>query len=329
MSDVDPKILLSRLMPYYADKRREAQDNQIRFVHYTSAEAAMSIADNRTVWLRNARLMNDFSEIEYGLERLFTTYRGALGDRLRRCVDLVAEGLVDEIGDLLFRRWNPSSVDHTYLMSLSEHAGPQAEHEDVHGRLSMWRAYGGRASVALVMNSAPFLAECDVITAVTSPVLYADQERFNIEFERIVSGLEKLSPHLPSFGREALHDGLFFAFHCAILSTKHPGFCEEREWRIIYSAKIYPCENIDRNRSVRSVRGVPQIVHELPLRDIPDDGERRGLYGAEIPALLDRVIIGPSEDGRIVQEAVIDILKCLEVQDAANKVVVSGIPLRN
>ena len=41
-----------------------------RLVHYTSAQAGFLIIKNREVWLRNALLMNDFSEIAYGIECL-------------------------------------------------------------------------------------------------------------------------------------------------------------------------------------------------------------------------------------------------------------------
>lgn len=34
--------------------------------HYTTAETALQIIQNRTFWLRNATLMNDYSEIEHG-----------------------------------------------------------------------------------------------------------------------------------------------------------------------------------------------------------------------------------------------------------------------
>ena len=41
-----------------------------RFAHYTSADVAMQIIkakpDNRSLWLRNATEMNDFSEVEFG-----------------------------------------------------------------------------------------------------------------------------------------------------------------------------------------------------------------------------------------------------------------------
>lgn len=37
-----------------------------RFVHYTSAEAALSIIRTKRMWLRNTNCMTDFREVEHG-----------------------------------------------------------------------------------------------------------------------------------------------------------------------------------------------------------------------------------------------------------------------
>lgn len=46
----------------------------MKFAHYTSAQVATDIikapGEDRCLWLRNAMLMNDFSEIEYGQQLL-------------------------------------------------------------------------------------------------------------------------------------------------------------------------------------------------------------------------------------------------------------------
>ncbi|PHS26931.1 MAG: hypothetical protein COA84_05615 [Robiginitomaculum sp.] len=43
------------------------EKNKTRFVYYTSAETAMKVLRNQELWFRNATVMNDFSEISYGL----------------------------------------------------------------------------------------------------------------------------------------------------------------------------------------------------------------------------------------------------------------------
>lgn len=56
----------------------------------------------------------------------------------------------------------------------------------------------------------------------------------------------------------------------AVLATKHPGFHEEREWRVIYS----PAQQLSRHlsASLEIVRGIPQRIYKLPLVDKPEAG---------------------------------------------------------
>jgi hypothetical protein len=45
--------------PTMGAKVEKAKSMDLRFVHYTSAEAALGILTNREVWMRNAMTMND------------------------------------------------------------------------------------------------------------------------------------------------------------------------------------------------------------------------------------------------------------------------------
>src|SRR5262249_7156591 len=41
-----------------------------RFVHYTSAEAALKIIRSKRLWMRNTTCMADYSEVQHGVEML-------------------------------------------------------------------------------------------------------------------------------------------------------------------------------------------------------------------------------------------------------------------
>ncbi len=45
----------------------DAPPSYLRFAHYTSAEAALSIIEGRRVWMRNALCMPDYREVELGM----------------------------------------------------------------------------------------------------------------------------------------------------------------------------------------------------------------------------------------------------------------------
>ena len=53
----------------YFQKQKEdgLGSNSVRFIHYTSAEAALSIIRSKRLWMRNALCMSDFREWCMGL----------------------------------------------------------------------------------------------------------------------------------------------------------------------------------------------------------------------------------------------------------------------
>lgn len=136
-------------------------------MHYTTAEAAYKIIANKQVWLRNALLMNDFSEIEHGLNCLQAAWVSSSGVRLQKWLDGAAPGLREQLVSTFDAHAYGLKVA-TFVMSLSEHD----DDEDELGRLSMWRAYGGKNGVGLVLNSNVFASATDALKAYSAPVSY-------------------------------------------------------------------------------------------------------------------------------------------------------------
>jgi len=65
--------LESIFMPYATRQRRKLYPNdasQARFVHYTSAEAALNIIKSKRIWMRNTTCMSDYREVQHGFEIL-------------------------------------------------------------------------------------------------------------------------------------------------------------------------------------------------------------------------------------------------------------------
>jgi hypothetical protein len=313
----DAARLTNLLMPYAMRKQVYIKRRNARFVHYTSAEVAISILTNSTVWMRNAVTMNDFLEVEHGKRCLFSAYKSPAGIKLREILNGTEAGL-DKRLEELFNAWLEELETQTFLTCFSEHR----DCEDTLGRLSMWRAYGGSNGVALVFNNSPFLAPTDALKAYSSPVAYLDVEAFEQSFSQIVEGLVSEWEFLQRFGAEGIIRSLFVTFRFAVLCTKHPGFREEREWRVLYSPAYESSKHI--KHDVEIVRGVPQQVYKIPLKNIPDEG----FVGAELPDLLDRIIIGPTDNQLPMLHAFRSILKEMGVNDPDSKVAVSAIPLR-
>jgi hypothetical protein len=305
--------------PDYLKKYDEALKG--RFVHYTSADAALKMLESRTIWLRNVRLMNDFSEVEHGFACLRQAYLSSAGKRLLNALEVIAPGVAAEMTEL-FNGWQPHFSKLAYVACVSEHDAS----EDLHGRLSMWRAYGGSRSVAIVINPVPLLAPNDVIEVYASPVTYGNACTIEDRLSRIATNLESIGPALAGVGRELVSGHLFNVFLMATLCTKHAGFQEEHEWRIFHVEQMHSSTHLE--KSTESINGTPQFVYKLPIRNIAGNGSERGLLGMEVPELLDRVIIGPCENDQVIADVFIELLTKAGVTDAANRITVSRIPLR-
>lgn len=274
------------------------------------------MVSSREVWLRKSNIMNDFSETEHGLACIQEAYNGPIGTKLKELVNNIYPGISDDF-EKAFDKWIPNFRLDTYLTCVSEHL-PE---EDSHGRLSMWRAYGGPTGVALVLNSRPFFRKNEM-NAYSLPVFYKNASSFGATFETSVQNLENNQDIVKKLGRPSLMEAMFFMFRLALLCTKHEGFHEEREWRVVYTPEYDRSEILIPD--IATIRGIPQLLYKLPLKNNP----ARGIIDIEIPELLDRIIIGPTEFPQAVAEAFIIRLAQIGVKDSANKVVVSDIPLR-
>jgi hypothetical protein len=305
--------------PFMHRRTNELIAARARFAYYTTADTAVSILRSRQFWLRNTTAMNDYREVDHGFDCLNRAYKAKPGQRLRIALDASFPGLSEEL-EKYFNGWLDTIRHHTYMTCLSEHS----DTEDQNGRLSMWRAYGGQAGVALVINGdILFRVNGDALGAYASPVAYLDEHEFEAEFEKVVAGIEEESDYVTSLGREKVRDIVFNMLRFAVLCTKHPGFHEEREWRVVASPAMYPSKL--QTQAVEVVRGTPQPVLKINLQNHPD----HGVVGLALPDLLDRLIVGPCEFPLVILSAFQRVLEEAGVPEPGKKVVVSGIPLRH
>ena len=83
--------------------------------------------------------MNDYTEVLHGIRCLEEILEGQVGNRFKSVLNDLFPNLAAEI-EIQFVNSKFKLLTDTYVACVSEHkAGP----EDVYGRLSMWRAYGG------------------------------------------------------------------------------------------------------------------------------------------------------------------------------------------
>jgi hypothetical protein len=292
-----------------------------RFVHYTSAEAALSIITNKRIWMRNAMCMSDYREVQHGFEILqrFFSEKSKL-DVFVAALDDCAPGAAMEAINLFNQNWNTTRF-HTYIASISEHLTD----EDQHGRLSMWRAFGGNtARVAFVFNIPWNSGGALALNLMFSPVDYLSEGQAHQTLFDVVANIKANHDFLRSLERQVIVDSVFAMLISAVTCLKHEGFREEREWRAIYSP--YRLKSDLMESSIKVIAGVPQTVYSIPI----DEKASPALAGLEFSRIFDRLIIGPSQYSWPMYETLAPALVQAGVPPDVVKarVCISGIPIR-
>ena len=209
----------------------------IRFVHYTSAEAALGIIKSKRIWMRNTTCMADYREVQHGFEilRKFFSEKPKT-DAFVAALDVCVPGAAMEAINLFDQWWQNIQLN-TYITSISEHH-PK---EDLHGRLSMWRAFGGStARVALVITLPWFSGGAEALNVIFSPVSYLTEDEAHEVIQTVIKNIGINSDFLRSIDHQRIVATVFTMLRAGVICLKHEGFREEREWRVIFSSYTSP-----------------------------------------------------------------------------------------
>ena len=314
--------LESIFMPYATRQRRNLYPNdanQARFVHYTSAEAALNIIKTKRIWMRNTTCMSDYREVQHGFEILNRFFSDELKQNaFVEALDGCSPGAALEAITLFNQWWNDIRFN-TYLTSISEHDTK----EDMHGRLSMWRAFGGNiARVAIVFNVPWYSAGSLALNLIFSPVAYLTEAEAHAEVYAVIENIRNNCDFLRLVDRSIVVGTVFAMLMAGVVSLKHEGFHEEREWRVIYAPKRLASPLMESSTEI--IGGVPQIVYKVPLDGTVSDI----LAELDMYRMLDRLIIGPSPYPWAMYEAFTAALSKAGIADAEKRVFTSNIPIR-
>lgn len=321
--EFERRIRLEGIFMPHSRARRDAYyagREHARFVHYTSAEAALNIIGSKRIRLRNTTCMSDYSEVQHGFDMLnsFFLDTGRRAQFVTALDECFANAGTDAIA--LFNQWWNHIRFNTFVASVSEHD----DSEDAHGRLSMWRAFGGNGGrVAVVLNVPWFTGAGEELKIQFNPVSYMDREEVHAEVFRVIRNVRENVEFLRSEGRDKLIAYTFMMLATGVTCVKHEGFHEEREWRAIYAPKLATSPMMEQETA--TVAGIPQTVHNLPL----DASVSPAIAGLDFAALFDRLIIGPSQYAGAMAESFMNALVASGVPDAANRIFISGIPIRS
>jgi hypothetical protein len=320
------KMLEGIFIPHARRRRDEVYDfgkaTSARFVHYTSAEAALKIINQKQIWMRNAACMTDYREVQHGfsfLLRFFADKEKAKS--FKDAVNVFAQGAADEALNLFDQWWKQGTIQFkTFILSTSEHISE----EDLHGRLSMWRAFGGTAArVGLVLNVPVQSEGAEAMKLIFSPVAYFKNDEADQLVSEVVKNMTANIAYLKTVGRQEIVNWIFSMLLLGVTCAKHEGFREEMEWRVVHCPQLYPSPLI--TPSTEIIGGVPQSVYKLPL----DKAFNPVLDDIDFAKLFDRLIIGPSPYPMAMFDAYVEALSNAGVAEAAKKIFISGIPIRS
>ncbi len=328
MTSTDPeeKQRLMRLnsifMPYatkHIKQFYEPTGLNARFAHYTSAEGAFNIIKTKRIWMRNTTCMSDYSEVNHGYDILFEFFSsGDNRERFIKALEGCASGVAPE-AIRLFDQWWFDIRNNTYIAAISEHD----IEEDIHGRLSMWRAFGGNvARVAIVLNVPWEVEGYEALKLQFSPVAYLRKEDVFAELNQVINNVHTDIAFLCSLDRLLIVNMIFHMLVIGVVCLKHKGFHEEREWRVIYAPKRLPSPLIEFSTEI--LGGIPQTICKIPI-----DNTVPGISNSlDLSKLFDRLIIGPSPYPWVMYNSFVEALTEAGVADAGGRVFVSDIPIR-
>jgi hypothetical protein len=117
---------------------------------------------------------------------------------------------------------------------------------------------------------------------------------------------------------------LFMAIKVYALTSKHKGFDEEREWRIIYLPDRDPNGLMKSNLSY--VIGKQGVEPKLKFKIEPMALDKPEVWAFD--EILDRIILGPSLSSMLARSSIIRMLQVIGRPTFGPKVISSGIPLR-
>lgn len=329
-----------------SDSDQDKAEKPVKLVHYTTAEAAYSILSKGELWMRKASLMNDFKEASFFIDIMHKLQRHqkeflhsnktpkeykerykkeiekdeTIQECLKRRGETYGENTFQEI--LSENEMAISELRHkTYISSFSIESD---EEKTFLGRLSMWRSYGSKASIAIVFTGAFYTKLIKVKQSIENFTIESI-ENFTIACGEVFYPVIPVTPvnleNLLQLSRETtLLDNMVSRMGAsASFFVKHRGFQEEDEWRLLIQEidgknleldqNYTLTDNLTLRKSLRIIRDIPQEIFILNFNK--ED--------------IDSIIVGPTFD---IDHAYAIKNSFARVIHNSSKIHLSSIPLR-
>lgn len=288
--------------------------------HYTNLKNLENIVASEEIWFSNPLFMNDIEEIRFGIVRGVDNL--ILHEGISRAL-----GTEDRVQN--FHRslehykdyYDENHVFDTYVFCLSEHKNGNDD-----GTLSMWRGYGDNGNGAALIFDSSKIEPMENTPLIVARVHYESEEKrvgwmsdLGDKIAEIFDQNEIPDTHIYVVAHQAFERLKLFS-----LFTKHIGFSEENEWRIVYFSDRDNRKFLEDNMHyLNGDRGVEPKLR-VPVR--PFEGVIS--EGVSFENILHAIILGPSNSTPLQHRSVKRMLEVRGKATFADRLRSSSIPFR-
>lgn len=288
--------------------------------HYTSLEVLEKILRTNEIWFSNPLFMNDLEEVRFGLVggvnklKENDVVRTALGTEDRHTAFI-------EALDYYVNQFEQKHLLDTYIFCMSEH-----DPDDNDGMLSMWRGYGGNGRGGALVFDTSKLEIVEGSPLILAPVRYGSLEERLGWFDGMGSSVKKIldENQIPDDKIHLASYAVFERMKLFALFSKHSGFLEEKEWRVVYMS------DRDQGRRLKPMLGYlngPRGVEpKLRFKIEPIDGFTSPDFSFN--KILASIVLGPSTSSPLAVRSIERMLELIHKPELKDRLIASTIPLR-
>ncbi len=316
---MEPKNYREIFQPLWSDIDEASTFPYVRpkLAHYTSIENIENILRTDETWFSNPLNMNDHEELRYVILEAHNKFYWS--DNLKALVQF--ENLKKHFeyffGEFSYRH----SLD-VYAFCFSEFS-----ESDSDGLLSMWRGYGGNGKGAAIVLDTAKLESKEDSPFIVSKVIYLSK---NARLKWIEDVLNKTAEIIKTKNLnndvDLYHAAyqLFERIKIFALFTKHSGFKEEKEWRVVFLKERNTDTEIDKMLGyAKTFRGLePKLKFKFKGRESISGNE------FSISSLTYKIILGPSFSSPMALSTFVRMLDLVSKPELKERVSVSDIPFR-
>ncbi len=307
----------------YADVDLEGTFPQARphLAHYTSLDALEKILTTDEIWFSNPLFMNDFEEVTFGLLNGVSAFKTSDAIRAALKTDARHDAFVSHL-DAYVDSYGRQYLIDTYVFCLSEQTPDNTD-----GILSMWRGYGGNGKGAAIVFDTSKLDPVDGSPLVFAKVTYSSPTQRFEWFRKIAHVFSTvLETHwIPDDKIGLVAAALFERVKLCALFTKHHGFREEHEWRVVYLKERDLGNRLAPRLSYHN--GSKGIEPKLRFKVEPIGGLTAP--DLSLGKLISAILLGPSMSSALAHRSVARMLELIGRPELIERLHASGIPFRS